>query len=137
LVSPGDPDSISRYGRVPNLPRGPWKYDYFSHILAQQRLLLAAEAVNEPLNDPTLGKAIQDFKDHWDELRPLRDVMQHPKSRVIPWQHVTGFYDRIEYRHPVSKEVIWSYTIDELHQPVESLYSAVIAATGYDPDIVP
>jgi len=125
LVTPVDPPAIERYGLPPNRPTWPWTYDYYAHLVAAQRLLASGEAINQSQKNTHLAQAIDQFRAHWSRLKPLRDALFHPQSKAIPWQHVHAFFDRIEYRHPVSKEIVWVFTIEELHRPVEELYAAI------------
>ena len=129
LLSPADPPALDRYAHV-GRPGLPWKYDYYSHVLASQRLFHSAEAVAEILDADALGSAVEIFENHWDELRGLRNVLQHPKNTSIRWNRdVSAFLDRLEYRLP-DCHPIWSLTIEELHAPVERLWSAVHTAVA-------
>lgn len=128
LLSPADPPELDRYPHVGS-PGLPWKYDYYSHVLASQRLLHSAEAIAEIIGaDVSLGSAVATFRTHWEHLRGLRNVLQHPKNTSIRWDRdVYAFPDRIEYRLP-GRDPIWVFTIEELHAPVEDLWTAVQAA---------
>lgn len=124
LSTPADPPALGRYlpGGVPNQP---WKFDYYSHVLAAQRLMHSADAINEILDDGDLAEAIDGFRAHWRHLRDLRNVLQHPRNTSIRWERdVRAFFDRIEYRLP-GCDPMWVFTIEELHSPVEDLWAAV------------
>lgn len=107
----------------------PWKFDYYNHMFASKRLLESAEAINEILSDPGLAAELNSFRSQWQTLRPLRDVLQHPRSTIIKWRSVDAFYDRIEYRPISGAEPQWRFTLDELHDSAESLWAAVEAAS--------
>lgn len=128
LLSPADPPALGRYAPVGS-PGLPWKYDYYSHVFASQRLLHSAEAIAELVGaDAALELAVQEFRTHWEHLRELRNVLQHPKNTSIRWERdVWAFPDRIEYRLPKS-DPMWVFTIEALHAPVERLWAAVHAA---------
>jgi hypothetical protein len=130
LLSPADPPSLDRYLHVGSAGI-PWKYDYYSHVLASQRLLNSAEAIAEILGaDEPLESAVESFRTHWEHLRGLRNVLQHPKNTSIRWDRdVWAFPDRIEYRLP-GCDPVWVFTIEELHAPVERLWKAVHAAVA-------
>lgn len=132
LLSPADPAALDRYAPVGS-PGSPWKYDYYSHVLASQRLLNSAEAIAEIIGaDESLKLAVETFRTHWQHLRGLRNVLQHPRNTTIRWDRdVWAFPDRIEYRLP-GCDPIWVFTIEELHAPVERLWAAVhIAMEGH------
>lgn len=119
-----DPGSITDY--LPIGPRNaPWTYDYYNHVFAAKRLLESAEALNESWRSPELSDAITQFRGHWSNLKGVRDVLQHPKSTLIKWQSVSAFYDRIEYRPVAGADPVWRYTLDQLHDPVEALWTVV------------
>lgn len=84
----------------------------------------AAGALNETMRDECLATAHQAFKEHWNDLRGLRNVLQHPKNTDTLWTHVSAYHDRIAYQHP-GCDPQWVFTITELHGPVEFLWSAV------------
>lgn len=127
LLSPADPPPLDRYAHVG--PTGlPWKYDYYSHVLASQRLLFSAEALLEIIGRDTLTSAVKRFRAHWGDMISLRSVLQHPKSTSIRWNRdVLAFPDRIEYRLP-GCDPSWVFTIEQLHAPAEHLWTAVHAA---------
>lgn len=128
LLSPADPPALDRYPHVGS-PALPWKYDYYAHVLASQRLLHSAEAIAEIIRtDVSLKSAVETFAAYWEDLRGLRNVLQHPKNTSIRWDRdVSAFPDRIEYRLP-GCDPIWVFTIEELHGPVERLWAAIHAA---------
>lgn len=122
LRDPSDPPALDRYQPV-GIDGHPWKYDYYSHVLASQRLMNAVEALNEVLGDESLSAARRTFQEHWNDLRSLRNVLQHPKNTGVLWQHVSAYHDRIAYQLP-GCDPQWVFTLTELHDPVESLWSA-------------
>lgn len=127
LLSPANPPALDRYSHV-GPPGPPWKYDYYSHVLAAQRLFHSAEAIADILGTQALTSALQTFRDHWNQLRGLRNILQHPKNTSIRWHRdVWVFPDRLEYRLP-GCHPIWVLTIEDLHAPVERLWGAVHAA---------
>jgi hypothetical protein len=129
ILTPSDPPSLTRYGYVSAPGANPgWKYDYYSHILAAQRLLHAAEAISEDLDDASLVVACHVFSEHWEQLRDLRNVLQHPKNTSIRWRHeVLVLPGRIEHRRQ-GCDPDWSLSIAELHAPVEALWIALNTA---------
>lgn len=127
LLSPEDPPALDRYSHV-GPPGLSWKYDYYSHVLASKRLFHSAEAIAEILDADALAAGVGTFRTHWNRLRGLRNVLQHPKNTSIRWaRDVAAFPDRIEYRKSKC-DPIWVFTIEELQDPVERLWTAVHAA---------
>jgi hypothetical protein len=121
ISTPVKPPGIQRW-----LPHGgdqPWVYDWYWHVISAQRLNEAAKALQRAKPDERLRDAIDAFDAHWGRLRPLRNVVEHPPSRDFNLDDLWVSTTMRLQKYGADPE--WEFTIDQLHDPVEALYTVI------------
>lgn len=130
IATPRDPEAIARWEPAGS-SSAVWKYDWYAHVLFAQRLFDAAKLATQGVSDEPLDRAVTSFAEHWETLRGLRNVLQHPLSRDVDLDAVWVFPDRIRYQEP-GRDPLWEHYLDDLHSPVERLFEAIDEALAAD-----
>lgn len=123
LMTPVHPPAIDQFEPMGS-PGDPWVYDWYSHVLFASQLFEAARALAGVVQNADLERALSDFREHWQRLSGLRNVLLHPTSTNVNLEHLWPFFDRLTYQAP-GHDPEWVFTRDDLQQPVERLYAAI------------
>lgn len=123
LMTPVDPVAIQEFEPA-GRPDQPWVYDWYAHVLFASQFFEAVRALVGVIDDAPLHAAFAEFAQHWERLTGLRNVLLHPASRDVDLNCLRPFGDRLEYRQQ-GCDPEWIFHRDELHKPVERLFSVV------------